>query len=115
MAKISDLARICSIGLFVAGLGLALSSCRYQPEGESGENWAYHHGGQDEQGYSPLREIDTSNVSRLGLEYALELPGETMLEAEPLAIDGVLYFTGGRLRACAVDAVTGRLLWSYVP
>ena len=37
------------------------------------------------------------------------------LEATPLAIDGVLYFTGSYATVYAVDAVGGELLWKYDP
>ena len=78
-------------------------------------NWAAVGGTTDESGYSRLARIDTRNVGRLGLAWSLELPGEAALEATPLAIDGVLYFTGSYAAVYAVDGVTGRLLWRYDP
>ena len=76
-------------------------------------NWPGHGGDPDESGYSRLTEITSTNVGRLGLAWSLDLEGEQTLEATPLAIDGVLYFTGSFADIYAVDAVTGRLLWKH--
>jgi quinohemoprotein ethanol dehydrogenase len=81
----------------------------------SGADWAFHGGGVDESGFSRLDEIDTGDVSRLGLAWALDLPGEVTLEATPLAVNGVLYFSGTYSAVYAVDAATGKLLWKDDP
>src|SRR5690242_8870867 len=57
-------------------------------------DWYSHGGTLDENNFSPLTQIDTHNVSRLGLAWSLDLPGAVSLEATPLAIDGTLYFSG---------------------
>src|SRR3546814_11103144 len=45
----------------------------------------------------------------------MDLPGERTLEATPLAVDGVIYFTGSHAGVYAVDAASGKLLWKYDP
>jgi quinohemoprotein ethanol dehydrogenase len=78
-------------------------------------NWPSHGGDSNETDFSRLDRIDTSNISRLGLAWALDLPGEVTLEATPLAVDGVLYFTGAYAAVYAVDGASGKLLWKYDP
>ena len=78
-------------------------------------DWTSHGGGADESGYSRLDQINRSNIGKLGLAWSLSLPGEVTLEATPLAINGVLYFTGRYAAVYAVDGVTGKLLWKYDP
>jgi quinohemoprotein ethanol dehydrogenase len=78
-------------------------------------NWPGTGGPPDESGYSPLAQIDATNVGGLGLEWYLDLPGEVTLEATPLAVDGVLYFTGSQNAVYAVEVQTGKLLWRYDP
>jgi len=78
-------------------------------------DWPGHGGGADESGYSQLAAIKVSNVKRLGLSWFLDLPGEVSLEATPLAIDGVLYFTGSYAAVYAVDGRNGKLLWKHDP
>lgn len=81
----------------------------------AGKNWPHHGGGADASGYSRLEAIDTGNVSRLGLAWSLDLPGETSLEATPLEVDGRLFFTGSHSKIYAVDAESGKLLWTHDP
>lgn len=76
-------------------------------------DWPSYGGQADEAGYAALSDINRSNVRRLGLDWVLELPGEQALEATPLAIDGVLYFTGSFADVYAVSVVDGRLLWKH--
>lgn len=81
----------------------------------AGADWKATGAADDESGYSRLDSINTANVGRLGLAFALDLPGEASLEATPLAVDGVLYFTGTHSAVYAVDGKTGRLLWKHDP
>src|ERR1700712_2816318 len=78
-------------------------------------NWSNVGGAADESNFSRLAQITSANVKQLGLAWSLELPGESSLEATPLAVDGVLYFTGALANVYAVDARTGKLLWTYDP
>jgi quinohemoprotein ethanol dehydrogenase len=78
-------------------------------------NWASHAGGADESGYSRLDQINKSSIGRLKLAWSLDLPGEGSLEGIPLAIDGIMYFTGSYATVYAVDATNGRLRWKYDP
>lgn len=78
-------------------------------------NWSGYGDDTNEQRFSPLREINPSNVRQLGLAWSLDLDGETSLEATPLEVDGVLYFSGSLASVYAVDSRTGRMLWRYTP
>ena len=75
-------------------------------DGEPG-NWLSHGRTYAEQRYSPLKAIDTDNVNTLGLAWALDLGTHRGLEATPLALDGVLYFTGTWSVVYAVDGASG--------
>jgi len=63
-------------------------------------------------GYSPLTEINRSNVSRLGSAWALTL-APSGNEITPLVHDGVLFVASGNT-ILAVDGATGDELWRYV-
>jgi quinohemoprotein ethanol dehydrogenase len=78
-------------------------------------DWTAHGAAADESDYSRLDELNVSNIKRLGLAWSFDLPGESTLEANPLAVDGVLYFTGSYAAVYAVDAVSGKLLWKFDP
>jgi quinohemoprotein ethanol dehydrogenase len=78
-------------------------------------DWPGHGGDAGETSFSPLAQIDKADVGRLGLAWSLDLPGEQMLEATPIEVGGVLYFTGSYAKVYAVDAVSGKRLWTYDP
>jgi quinohemoprotein ethanol dehydrogenase len=80
-----------------------------------GANWLSYGRTYSEQRFSPLSQIDTSNVGKLGLAWSLDLPTDRSLLSTPLVVDGVLYFTGTFSVTRAVDAKTGKLLWEYDP
>ncbi|HUN26464.1 MAG TPA: PQQ-binding-like beta-propeller repeat protein [Steroidobacteraceae bacterium] len=66
----------------------------------------------DDQGFSPLREIDRGNVARLRLVWAWSLPiGPD--DATPLEHDGVLFVDSYGDNVQALNAATGDLLWQY--
>jgi quinohemoprotein ethanol dehydrogenase len=73
--------------------------------------------GHDAQGtyYSPLEDINTDNVGRLGFAWDYRLGTSRGQESTPLVIDGVMYATSDFGRVYAVDAATGKELWKYSP
>jgi quinohemoprotein ethanol dehydrogenase len=81
----------------------------------NGANWAAFGRTYDEQHFSPLVEINTETVSRLGLAWAYDLTGSSNSVTAPLAIDGVIYFARGLSVVHAIEAATGKLLWVYDP
>ena len=82
--------------------------------GASG-NWNQIGFAYSNENYAPFRQIDVANVGRLGLAWFLDLPGEQSLEATPLEVGGVLYFTGSHSVVYAVDAQSERVRWKYDP
>ena len=63
-------------------------------------------------GYSPLDQVDTTNVHRLQLVWAAPLaPGRSI--PTPLVHDGVMFIPSPRNVVHAFDATTGDGLWDY--
>ncbi|MGV3768538.1 MAG: PQQ-dependent dehydrogenase, methanol/ethanol family [Sphingobium phenoxybenzoativorans] len=83
-------------------------------DNSGGADWSGYGRTYGEQHYSPLDQVNAGNVERLGLAWSLDLPaGNTV--TQPIAVDGVIYFAMGYSFVHAVDALTGKLLWSYDP
>jgi len=62
-------------------------------------------------GYSPLRQINRANVTRLHTAWSWSLPPSTN-EITPLVHDGVMFvYSGAAVQA--LDAASGDLLWQY--
>ena len=68
----------------------------------------------DSWGYSPLAEIDRDNVNQLQMVWTRDLATNTG-EITPLAYDGVLYVPQEADVIEAIDALTGDLIWEYLP
>ena len=65
--------------------------------------------------YSPLAQIDKRNVAHLGFAWSYDTHTIRGLEATPIVVDGVMYASGPTGIAYAVDAKTGRGIWTFDP
>jgi len=73
-----------------------------------------------QQHYSPLRQINTENIDKLGLAWEYDARskiGRTPrgLEATPIVIDGIMFTSGAWGVVYALDAKTGSEIWRYDP
>ena len=84
-------------------------------------NWLTYYGAYDAQRYSPLDQINASNVGKLKPEWVFQAgnlglrSGATTyaFEASPLVVDGVMYVSGWDGQCWAIDAANGNELWRY--
>ncbi|HLK51712.1 MAG TPA: PQQ-dependent dehydrogenase, methanol/ethanol family [Bryobacteraceae bacterium] len=84
--------------------------------GKTGEEWLTYGLTQAETRYSPLRQIDTSNVNRLGLAWSYDLgAGGGSQEATPLVWNGAIFGITNWSMVFAVDARTGQEKWRWDP
>ena len=74
-------------------------------------DWLTYNGNDSGNRFSPLKQINTSNVSSLKVKWIFPMQAFG-LETTPLAADGVLYVTGPN-QVYALDALTGAPLWHY--
>jgi quinohemoprotein ethanol dehydrogenase len=79
------------------------------------ENWVTYGKNYAEDRYSALTEINTSNVDKLGLAWALNLETTRGIETTPLVVDGIMFLTGPWSKVFAVNARTGKMIWTYDP
>ena len=88
-------------------------------EGEP-QQWMSLGGNFKQQHYSLLTNINTDNVSDLGLAWMYDARSkrgrvQRGLEATPIVVDGVLYTSGAWGVVYALDAKTGKEIWCYDP
>src|SRR5690349_16285716 len=75
-------------------------------------------GGIDNIRYSPLAQIDRSNVARLQVAWTYDSHDSfkaSEMQSNPVVVGGVLYATTPTLKVVAVDAATGREIWKFDP
>lgn len=99
---------------FASGLGLAVAlgvavSASAQPNMPDGD-WRTLNRDLAATRYSPLDQVNRSNVSQLALAWSYPL--KTFNTASPLVVNGVMYFPAGA-RFVALDADSGKELWVH--
>jgi alcohol dehydrogenase (cytochrome c) len=93
-----------------------IAAARSEPQ-----NWLTYYGAYDGQRFSALDQIDAGNVRSLrpawifqaGVIGPIASPATYALEAAPLVVDGVMYFSGWDGYVWALDAASGQILWRF--
>lgn len=106
--------------LAVVGATLAIGGAVCLAAGSSARpdvasEWGSHGRDASEQRFSPLTQVDVSNVGQLGLAWSTPLAERGGYQSTPLVIDGRLYVTTPWSKVYAFDARTGKLLWKFDP
>ncbi len=77
-------------------------------------NWLTYGGNYQSHRFSRLDQINHANVANLRTAWVYQTkPG--IVETSPIVVDGVMYLTEPPSTVTALDAATGRLLWSWSP
>jgi quinoprotein glucose dehydrogenase len=103
-------------------------ACAATASGQRSVDWGAWGGDAGAQKYSSLADVNRNNVATLQIAWTWEAherpvpaaPGQLaarpgQFQASPLAVDDTLYFPTPYNRVIALDASTGRELWSYDP
>src|SRR5450631_2940429 len=92
-----------------------VSEARVLAEASNGRNWLVNGGNFGSQHFSSLKQITDKNVGNLGLAWYLDIDSPMGMASEPIVVDGTIYVTASLDRVYAVDAVSGKVLWTYDP
>lgn len=113
--------RMAAVLALLITLGALIS---LQPDGRNAD-WLAYGGNKAGNRYSPLKEINLSNVNRLKVawEYdaAQAVPGAAAprrpmeIQCQPIIVNGILYGTTPSLSLFALKADTGEELWRFDP
>ncbi len=76
-------------------------------------NWLTYGGNYSAQRYSTLTEITPANVGNLKAIWAYQQAETVKWEVTPIVVDGVMYISERPTIVTALDAKTGRPLWTY--
>jgi alcohol dehydrogenase (cytochrome c) len=105
----------------IVGIGLPAATSRGTSAGVPFEEiaqpkpgtWPTYDGNQSGNRFSPLDQINTSNVQHLAPKWMFTISGAPRaLEATPIVVDGVMYVTSVN-EAYGLDAGSGREIWHY--
>ena len=96
-----------------AGVPGAVSYDRIRNAASEPGSWLTYWGDYSGRHYSPLAQINAKNVTHLQAQWAVQMPGDGIVESVPIVVDGVIYTAGPPGEVYALDARTGRQIWKY--
>ena len=76
-------------------------------------NWLTYSGNYAAHRYSPLTEINETNVKDLKVAWTYQVTSLQKFETTPIVADGVMYITEPPSHVTALDLRTGRPVWKY--
>src|SRR6476619_6611291 len=83
------------------------------PSPAPSRGWPALGGGPQGIRYSPLDQINRTNVRQLAVAWTFDSGEEGGLQASPIVVGGVVYTTTPKHHVVALDAATGTRLWKF--
>jgi alcohol dehydrogenase (cytochrome c) len=108
--------RTLVVWLFAPGMLLAQVNVPYERIRDAGKepgNWLTYSRDYSGRRYSPLDQIDAGNAGKLRVAWMRQVNEMDTFETSPIVVDGTLFITVPPNGVEALDAATGRTLWSY--
>ena len=81
--------------------------------GQNHAAWRDYGGHSDAAQYSTLRQINRTNVNKLEVAWSYPTADHNKYFFNPIAIDGILYVLAKRNSIVALDAATGKEIWTH--
>ena len=78
------------------------------------QNWLSYSGGTMSQRHSALTQITPDNAKDLTLKWVFQSRSLEKHEVTPLVVDGVMYTVQSTNDVIALDAATGKTIWTYL-
>jgi alcohol dehydrogenase (cytochrome c) len=78
------------------------------------QNWLTYSGNLNSQRHSALTQVDPTNARDLTLKWVFQSRSLDKHEVTPLVVDGVMYTVQSPNDVVALDAATGKTIWTYI-
>jgi alcohol dehydrogenase (cytochrome c) len=112
--RVTAAVSVCALAaLLVTTLGAQVTVDRLLKAVQEPQNWLTYSGSYDNHRHSPLTQITPANVRNLELQWVWQARSLEKFEATALVVNGVLYTVQAPNDLVALDAVTGRVFWTY--
>jgi alcohol dehydrogenase (cytochrome c) len=99
-----------TMSLALAGMASAQTLDDLKNDGKNTDNILTYGMGYSQHRFSPLKQVDKSNVKRLVPVWNLSLDNQWGEQAQPIIYNGVMYVTDAKATV-AIDVATGRQIW----
>ncbi|HXS95563.1 MAG TPA: PQQ-binding-like beta-propeller repeat protein [Candidatus Limnocylindrales bacterium] len=97
---------ISAVALLLAGVTTLFAQ-------QTRTTWRDYLGGSDSSHYSALKQIDKSNVNKLQVAWSYDTSADPSYTFCPIVVDNVAYFAAKQGALVAVDAATGKEIWTH--
>ncbi len=118
MSNCLRLARAACLSLLLLTLPATSAAQQNPPQATtvpppSSQDWPRYGGTPEGNHFSPLTQINRSNVSKLKVSWTFDTAEEGGLQTNPLIVNGVLFGITPTQKIFALDAANGKLLWKF--
>ena len=100
------MSQLSAAGLLLAGAATLLAQ-------QTRTTWRDYLGGSDSSHYSALKQIDKSNVNKLEVAWTFDTGDDPAYTFCPIVVDNMAYFAARHGSLTAVNATTGKEIWSH--
>lgn len=117
ICAIKALLQLTMVSALMSGAHIAAGQEPVGP-GAASSGWKAVGGSPYNIHYSSLQQINRANVHKLKVAWTYDTGDvfpESEMQCNPIVVRGVLYATTPKLRLIALEAATGRLIWSFSP
>lgn len=96
-----------------------VTGCRV--DNSNARTWSMYKADASSSSYAPLKGVNSKNVKNLQVAWTYAMPDAVdssrigRSECNPIVVDGVMYATSARHRVYAINAGTGKGIWSFDP
>ncbi len=100
---------------FLFAITLLLAACH---SSSTEFEWQVYGGNKSANHYSPLHDIDSSNVAQLQIAWQYhtgDAEAKTQIQVNPIIVNGILYGVSPKLKLFALDAANGKEQWVFNP
>src|SRR5262245_11353379 len=111
--NLGKLAILCAATLTLSAQGLPVPYERLLKADQEPGNWLMYSNTYNSWRFSRLTQINTQNVKNLQVKWRWQGRHAEKFETTPLVVDGIMYLTRPENDVYALDAETGRALWTY--
>jgi quinoprotein glucose dehydrogenase len=107
--------RLALAALLLTAVEVGLPQAATRAPAAPSREWQVYGGNPEGTRYSPLKQINRSNVGRLKVAWTYDVSGGGRggLQTQPIVVHGVVYGNTPAGKVIAVDGASGKLLWSW--
>src|SRR5207237_9819104 len=103
--------------LWFSFISILFVCCKHRDEGNF-STWKIYRGDEGSNAYSSLTQINALNVKELRVAWTYRTGDKSdvfNLECNPIVVNDIMYGVSPKLKTFALDAATGKQLWTFDP